>query len=49
MGVIIGLLVLWAVLVVIGFVFKALLWLAIIGLVLFVLTVAAGVFHSVRH
>ncbi|MBV8541906.1 MAG: hypothetical protein JO063_02940 [Pseudonocardiales bacterium] len=45
MGLILGLLVLWVVLVVIGFAVKALLWLAIVGLVLFVLT---GVFGMIR-
>ncbi|MGH3671452.1 MAG: hypothetical protein ACRDSH_12575 [Pseudonocardiaceae bacterium] len=45
MGLIIGLLVLWLVLVVVGFVVKALLWLAIIGIVLFLLT---GVFGVIR-
>jgi hypothetical protein len=42
MGLIIGLLVLWLVLVVVGFVVKALLWLAIIGIVLFLLTAVFG-------
>jgi hypothetical protein len=45
MGLILGLLVLWLVLVVVGFAIKTLLWLAIVGLVLFVLT---GVFGVVR-
>ncbi|MBV9141999.1 MAG: hypothetical protein JO115_13965 [Pseudonocardiales bacterium] len=45
MGLILGLLVLWLVLVVVGFAVKTLLWLAIVGLVLFVLT---GVFGAVR-
>jgi len=45
MGLIVGLLVLWLVLVVIGFAVKALLWLAIVGLALFVLT---GVFGAIR-
>ena len=45
MGLIIGLLVLWLVLVVVGFAVKALLWLAIIGIVLFLLT---GVFGAIR-
>lgn len=49
MGIIIGLLVIWLILAIIGFVFKALLWLAIVAVVLFVLTVAAGVFRSVRR
>jgi hypothetical protein len=45
MGLIIGLLVLWLVLAVIGFTIKALFWLAIVGLVLFVLT---GIFGALR-
>jgi hypothetical protein len=45
MGLIIGLLVLWVALVIIGFTIKALLWLAIVGLVLFV---ATGVFGAIR-
>lgn len=49
MGLIIGLLVLWLILVVLGFAIKALLWLAIVGVVLFVVTVAFGVIQSVRH
>jgi hypothetical protein len=32
-----------------GFAIKALLWLAIVGVVLFVVTVAFGVIQSVRH
>jgi hypothetical protein len=48
-GLIIGLLVLWLILVVLGFAIKALLWLAIVGVVLFVVTVAFGVIQSVRH
>jgi hypothetical protein len=45
MGLILGLLVLWLVLVVVGFAIKTLLWLAIVGLVLFVLT---GLFGALR-
>ncbi|HEY3691686.1 MAG: hypothetical protein QOH09_1661 [Pseudonocardiales bacterium] len=45
MGLIIGLLVLWVVLVIVGFTIKALLWLAIVGIVLFVVT---GVFGAIR-
>ncbi|MGH3784190.1 MAG: hypothetical protein ACRDRO_27110 [Pseudonocardiaceae bacterium] len=45
MGLILGLLVLWVVLVVIGFTIKALLWLAIVGIVLFVVT---GVLGAIR-
>jgi hypothetical protein len=49
MGVIIALLILWLVLIAVGFIVKALLWLAIVGVVLFVVTVAFGVFHSVKR
>ena len=45
MGLILGLLVLWVVLVIVGFTIKALLWLAIVGIVLFVVT---GVFGAIR-
>ncbi|MDQ2788548.1 MAG: hypothetical protein M3Y73_02115 [Actinomycetota bacterium] len=45
MGLILGLLVLWVVLVVVGFAIKALLWLAIVGLILFV---ATAVFGAIR-
>lgn len=45
MGLILGLLVLWLVLVVVGFTIKALFWLAIIGIVLFV---ATGLFGAIR-
>jgi hypothetical protein len=45
MGLILGLLVLWLVLVVVGFTIKALLWLAIVGIVLIVLT---GLFGAIR-
>jgi hypothetical protein len=44
-GVIIFLLVVWLALVIIGFVIKALLWLAIAGIVLFVVT---GIYGAVR-
>ena len=46
MGLIIGLLVIWLVLVVVGFAVKALLWLAIVGIVLFV---ATGIFGAIRR
>ncbi|WP_028936270.1 hypothetical protein [Pseudonocardia spinosispora] len=46
MGLIVGLLVLWLVLAVVGFVVKSLLWLAVVALILFVVT---GVFGGVRH
>jgi LPXTG-motif cell wall-anchored protein len=42
MGLIITLLIIWLVLSILGFVVKGLLWLAIIGLVLFVATAAWG-------
>jgi len=42
MGLIVALLVIWLVVVVIGFVVKSLLWLAIVGIVLFLGTVAWG-------
>jgi hypothetical protein len=45
MGLIIGLLLLWLVLVIIGFVVKALFWLAMIGIALFVVT---GIFGALR-
>jgi hypothetical protein len=45
-GLIIGLLVLWLVLVVVGFAVKALLWLAIVGIVLFI---ATGIFGAIRR
>lgn len=45
MGLILGLLVLWLVLIVVGFTVKALLWLAILGLALFVIT---GAFGAIR-
>ncbi len=41
-GIIIGLLILWIVLCILGFVIKGLLWLAILGLVLFVITAIVG-------
>jgi LPXTG-motif cell wall-anchored protein len=46
MGIIIGLLVLWLILSVVGFTVKGLIWLAIIGLVLFVVT---GIFGFIRR
>ena len=45
-GLIIGLLVLWLIFAVVGFVVKSLFWLAIVGIVLFV---ATGVFGAVRR
>jgi ABC-type microcin C transport system permease subunit YejB len=49
MGLILGLLVLWVVLVVIGFAVKALLWLAIVGLVLFAATSVFAAFGGRRR
>lgn len=46
MGLIIGLLLLWLVLIVIGFAVKALFWLAIMGIVFFL---ATGVFGAIRR
>ena len=46
MGLIIGLLVIWLVLSIVGFAVKGLIWLAIIGLVLFV---ATGVWGWVKR
>ena len=46
MGLIIGLLVLWLVITVLGFVIKSLFWLAIVGIVLFI---ATGIFGAVRR
>lgn len=45
-GLIIGLLVIWLVLTLLGFVIKGLVWLAIIGIVLFVATAAVGWFRN---
>lgn len=42
MGLIIGLLVIWLVLTVLGFVIKGLFWLAVIGIVLLLATVVYG-------
>jgi hypothetical protein len=44
-SVILGLLLLWLVLVIVGFAIKTLFWLAVVGIVLFVLT---GVFGAIR-
>jgi hypothetical protein len=46
MGLIIALLVIWLALVIVGFAVKALLWLAIVGIVLFV---ATGIFGAIRR
>lgn len=42
MGLIVALLVIWLVIVVVGFVVKSLLWLAIVGIILFLGTAAYG-------
>jgi hypothetical protein len=49
MGVIIALLIFWLVIIAVGFIVKTLLWLAIVGVVFFIVTVAFGVFHSVKR
>lgn len=46
MGLIVALLVIWLALVIVGFAVKALLWLAIVGIVLFV---ATGIFGAIRR
>ena len=46
MGLIVGLLVLWLIFAIVGFVVKSLFWLAILGIVLFV---ATGVFGAMRR
>ncbi|MCA1836402.1 MAG: hypothetical protein LC721_08780 [Actinobacteria bacterium] len=45
MGLIIALLVIWLALVIVGFAIKALLWLAILGIVLFL---ATGIYGAIR-
>lgn len=45
MGLIIALLVLWLILIVVGFLVKALLWIAFVGIALFVIT---GIIGAVR-
>jgi hypothetical protein len=47
-GLIIGLLILWAIVAIIGFAIKALLWLAIVGLVFFAVTMIAGLIAHAR-
>jgi uncharacterized membrane protein (Fun14 family) len=46
MGLIIGLLILWLVLAIIGFFIKTLFWLAIVGIIFFVATAIFGVIRS---
>jgi hypothetical protein len=46
MGLIIALLVIWVAFVIIGFAIKTLLWLAIVGIVLFI---ATGIFGAIRR
>jgi hypothetical protein len=46
MGLIIALLVVWLAFVIVGFVVKALLWLALVGIVLFIATGIYGAFRS---
>jgi hypothetical protein len=45
MGLIIALLVIWLAVVIVGFAIKALLWLAIVGIVLFI---ATGIYAAIR-
>ena len=47
MTVIILLAVIWAIVAIVGFTFKGLLWLAIVGIVLFIGTVAIGITRRV--
>lgn len=47
-GIVIGLLVLWAIVAIVGFAVKALLWLAIVGLVFFAVTMIAGLVTHAR-
>lgn len=49
MGLIIGLLVLWLILAIVGFTVKALLWLAVVGAILFVVTGIAGLLMGRRR
>jgi hypothetical protein len=49
MGLIVGLLLLWLVLVVVGFAVKALFWLAIVGIVFFLATTVFAVIRSRRR
>lgn len=49
MGVLIGLLVLWLIVMIVGFTVKALLWLAIAGVVLFIGTTVYGVIRHQRR
>lgn len=44
-GLLIALLFVWLVLIVVGFAIKALLWLAIVGIALFVITALGGAIH----
>lgn len=46
LGLIIAALIIWAVLIVLGFVVKTLFWLAIVGIVLFLVTVIFGVMRG---
>ncbi len=49
MGLLIGLLVLWLVLAIVGFFVKALFWLAIVGIVFFVATAIFGAIRGRAH
>lgn len=48
MGLIIGLLALWLLLAAIGIAIKGLLWLAVVGLLLFAVTTVFGAFRAAR-
>jgi hypothetical protein len=48
MALIIGLLVAWLALMAIGFAVKTLLWLAVLGLIFFVVTAIAGAIHHIN-
>jgi len=47
LGLIIVALVIWAALIVLGFAVKTLFWLAVIGIIMFILTVAIGVLRGI--
>jgi hypothetical protein len=46
---VIVLLVIWAILAIVGFAIKGLLWLAIIGIILFVATLIIGIIRRAAH
>jgi hypothetical protein len=49
LGLILGLLVLWVIVIAVGIVFKALLWLSLLGLVAFAVTVVWGLAHTTKR